>query len=88
MDAIKIIERLAATARREKTPQIDVSKAVMREIGILSQQKNVGVISFEWFAGISAVAASVVTFLSFHAWRYIVDPFVQLFMPLQEVLPW
>jgi len=87
MDAIKIIEKLAKTAQKEKTPQIDVSKTAMLEIGIL-RQETAGFLPFEWFAGISAVAASIVTFFSFHAWRYIVDPLVQLFVPFQETLPW
>jgi hypothetical protein len=87
MDTIKIIERLAKTAQKEKPPQIDVSKAVMLEIGIL-QQETAGFLPFEWFAGISAVAASIVMFLSFYAWRYMADPFVQLFAPFQEILPW
>ena len=87
MDAIKIIEKLAKTAQKEKTPQIDVSKAVMLEIGLL-RQENAGMIPFEWFAGISAVAASIITVFSLNAWRYIADPFIQLFMPLQGVLPW
>lgn len=87
MDAIKIIEKLAQAARKEKTPQYDVSKTVMLEIDVL-RQEDAGFLSFEWFAGISAVAASIVTLFSIHAWRYIVDPLAQLFVPFQETLPW
>lgn len=87
MDAIKIIEKLAKTAQKEKPPQINVSKAVMLEIGLL-RQENAGVVSLEWFAGISAVAASIITVFSLNAWRYIVDPLVQMFVPFQETLPW
>ena len=87
MDALKIIEKLALTARKEEIPQIDVCKAVMSEIDVL-QQAPAGILSFEWFAGISAIAASIVIFLSIPAWRYIVDPLVQLLAPLQEAALW
>ncbi len=87
MDAIKIIEKLAKAAQKETPPKVDVRKTVMLEIGIL-QQESASFLPFEWFAGISAVAASIVMFLSFYAWRYIADPFVQLFVPFQEILPW
>ncbi len=87
MDAIKIIEKLAKTAQKEKLPQIDVSKTAMCEIGLL-RQETTGFLPFEWFAGISAVAASIVTFFSIHAWRYIVDPLIQLLVPFQEILLW
>lgn len=87
MDRMKIIEKLAKTAQREKPLQIDVSGAVMREIGLL-QRQTVGFVPVEWFAGISAVAASIVMFLSFYGWQYIANPFVQLFAPFQEILPW
>jgi hypothetical protein len=87
MDAIKIIERLAKTAQKEKPPQIDVSRAVMLEIDIL-QRETASFLPLEWFAGISAIAASIMTFLSFYAWQYMANPFVQLFAPFQEILPW
>ena len=87
MDAIKIIENLAKKARQETPPQVDVSKTVMLEIGIL-RQETAGFLPLEFFAGISAVAASIIMFFSIHAWQYIVNPLVQLFVPFQEVLPW
>jgi hypothetical protein len=87
MDAIKIIEKLGKMAQKEGPPQVDISKAVMLEIAFL-EQENAGFVPFEWFAGISAVAASIVAFLSFYAWRYMADPFIQLFAPFQEILPW
>jgi hypothetical protein len=88
MDALKIIEKLAATARKEQIPQIDVCKAVMAEIGTLGQEPTYNILSLEWFAGISAAAASIVTLLSIPAWRYIANPLVQLLAPLQEVGLW
>jgi hypothetical protein len=88
MDAIKIIEKLAKIAKKEKILQIDVSRAVMHEIGLLQQEEKASFLSLEWFAGVSAIAASILMVLSFHAWQYIVNPFMQLFGPFQEVLPW
>ena len=87
MDAITIIEKLAKTAQKAKTPQIDVSRAVMVELGLLQREK-ISVISYEWFAGISAVAASILILLSLGAWQYMVGPFVQFFVPFQEAMPW
>lgn len=87
MDRMKIIENLAKMAQKAKPPQIDVSVAVLREIRLLSGEKS-SVISFEWFAGVSAVAASILILLSFGAWQYMVGPFAQLITPFQEVLPW
>jgi len=87
MDAIKIIENLAEKARKETPPQIDVSKTVMLEIGVF-RQETAGFLPLEFFAGISAVAASIIMFFSIHAWQYIVNPLFQLFVPFQETLPW
>jgi hypothetical protein len=87
MDAIKIIEKLVKTAQKEKVPQFDVSKTVMLEISILQQEKT-GFLPLELFAGITAIAASIVTLFSIQAWRYIVDPLFQLFVPLQGAPLW
>jgi len=87
MDALKIIEKLAKKARKETVPQLDVSQVVMHEINALQHQGN-GVLSFEFFAGISAVAASIITILSISAWQYIVNPLIQFIAPLQEMPLW
>lgn len=88
MDAIKIIEKLAEAARKEQTPQIDVCRAVMAEIDTLEQEPTYNILSLEWFAGISAAAASIITLLSIPAWRYVVNPLIQLLTPLQEARLW
>lgn len=87
MDTMKIIEKLAHAASKEQPPEFDVSNAVMCQIKAL-QQETVGFWPIEFFAGLSAVAASVVTLFSIHAWRVIVDPLLQLLAPLQEVPLW
>ncbi len=87
MDVIKIIEKLAKTARNEPITQFDVSDNVMAQINLLQQEK-VGLLPLELFAGITAVAASIVTFFSIQAWQYIVNPLFQLFVPYQGVSLW
>ena len=87
MDTLKIIERLAEKARKETSARFDVSQTIMREINELQQQEN-GVLPLEFFAGITAVAASVITFFSIQAWHYIVNPLFQLFAPYQGVSLW
>ncbi len=87
MDTMKIIENLAKTAKKAIPPEIDVSMAVMREIRLLRTEKT-SAIPYEWFAGISAVAASILLLLSLGAWQYMVSPFAQLLAPLQEGMLW
>ena len=87
MDALKIIEKLAEKARKETVPQSDVSPMVMHEINALQRTES-GVFPLEFFAGISAVAASIITVLSISAWQYIVNPLIQFIAPLQEMPLW
>ncbi|MBN1788421.1 MAG: hypothetical protein JW806_08510 [Sedimentisphaerales bacterium] len=87
MDTLKIIEKLAKTAQKEEIPQMDVSRAVMARIDT-AQQDSAVILSFEWFAGISAAAASIVILISIPAWRYLFDPLAQILAPLQEVMLW
>ncbi|MDD5458461.1 MAG: hypothetical protein PHF37_03615 [Phycisphaerae bacterium] len=84
---MKIFEKLAFVARNEQPPFFDVSDDVLLRIDSLGQPKYT-FLPFDFFAAVSAVAASVVAFLSIHAWQSIVNPLVQLFTPLQEVPLW
>jgi hypothetical protein len=87
MDTMKIIEKLAQTAQNETAPQYNVSAEVMLRINNLRQEK-VALLPLELFAGITALAASIVTFFSIQAWQSIVDPLIQLFVPFQGVPLW
>jgi hypothetical protein len=87
MDALKFIEKLAEKARKEASPISDVSQMVMLEIDALQRDKT-GLLPLELFAGITAIAASIVTFFSIQAWQYIVNPLMQLFVPYQGVSLW
>ena len=88
MDKIfEIIEKLAQKAQNEAIPQFSVSNMVMAQIE-LQQQRKFGLWPFEVFAGVSAVAASIVVFFSIQAWHNIVNPLVQLVAPYQGVQLW
>jgi hypothetical protein len=87
MATMKIIEKLAQAAQNETVPQYDVSAEVMLQINTLRQEKT-ALLPLELFAGITALAASIVTFFSIQAWRCIVDPLIQLFTPFQGVPLW
>ena len=88
MDKMKIFEKLAFLARNEQMPMFDVSDDVLLRIDALGQPKYATFLPFDFFAAASAVAASVVAFLSIHAWQAIVNPLIQLFAPFQEVPLW
>ena len=87
MDTLKAIEKLAKQAQPEKTPGFDVADRVLQRISAEEQQK-LGFIIFELFAGVSAVAASVMGYVSIGALRSATSPLMQFFAPLQEVRLW
>ena len=88
MDKIfDIIEKLAQKARSEAIPQFSVSNRVMAQIDLIERQPT-GLWPFEIFAGLTAVAASIVSFFSVQAWHTIVNPLFQLLAPYQGVPLW
>jgi hypothetical protein len=89
MDKItEIIEKLAQKARSEAIPQFSVSNRVMARIDLLARQPAVRLWPFQIFAGLTTVAASVVTFFSIQAWHTIINPLFQLLAPYQGVPLW
>lgn len=84
---IEIIERLANKARNEVMPQLDVSNQVMTRISLLERNQP-SLVPLELFAGLTAAAASIITFFSIQAWQSIVNPLYQLFAPYQGVALW
>ncbi|HBG28910.1 MAG: hypothetical protein A2Y10_16615 [Planctomycetes bacterium GWF2_41_51] len=84
---IEILDKLAERAQSEILPQIDVSNGVMTRISLMRGQKP-SLLPLEVFAGLTAVAASIVIFFSIQAWHNIVNPFYQLFAPYQGVSLW
>ena len=87
MDSLEAIEKLAQQTRAEKVPSFDVSAKVLQRISS-EEAQSVGLVAFELFASISAVAASVVGYFSIGALRSVTSPLMQFLTPLQEVRIW
>ncbi|MFH1716348.1 MAG: hypothetical protein ABIF19_03285 [Planctomycetota bacterium] len=87
MDTLRAIENLAKKAREEKIPAFDVAERISLQIGT-EEEGSFGFIVFDVFASLSALAASVVAYLSIGALRSLTSPLMQFFTPLQEVRLW
>ena len=87
MDTLRAIEKLAQQAEAERVPSFDVSAKVLQRISS-EEAESAGLVAFELFASISAVAASVVGYFSIGALRSVTSPLMQFFAPLQEVAIW
>ena len=87
MDTLRAIERLAQQTNGEKVPSFDVSAKVLQRISS-EEAESAGLVAFELFASISAVAASVVGYFSIGALKSVTSPLMQFFAPLQEVTIW
>jgi hypothetical protein len=85
---IQIIETLAQRAKDEVTPQFSVSDEVMTQIALMQRSRNRGLLPLELFAGFTAVAASIMLFLSIHAVENILNPMSQLLAPYQGASLW
>ena len=87
MDTLRAIEKLAKQSRGEQVPSFDVTAKVLQQISA-EESQSVGLVAFELFASISAVAASVVGYFSVGALRSVTSPLMQFLTPLQEVRIW
>ncbi|MFA6186103.1 MAG: hypothetical protein WC770_02670 [Phycisphaerae bacterium] len=87
MDTLKTIEKLAKAARSEALPAFDVSSYVLGQTRMVQVQRA-NLLPFEFFAALTAVAASIVIVLSVSAWQTIINPMTQLIAPLQESSLW
>jgi len=87
MDTLKAIEKLAQKARGEETPAFNVANRILFRIRT-EQKDKFSFVALELFASISAVAASVVAYLSVGALRSLTSPLMQFFAPLREVRLW
>jgi hypothetical protein len=83
-DLLKIMEDLAAHARREEPPAVDVSSRVVRRL-------RGEVPGSSWplavFASSSAVAAAVVLAVSFPSIEMLTDPWSAFFVLVANILP-
>ncbi len=87
MDTLRGIEKLAKQSEGETVPSFDVSAKVLQRISS-EEAQSAGLVAFELFASISAVAASVVGYFSIGALRSVTSPLMQFLTPLQEVRIW
>ena len=81
------IEKLALKARTETPPQFSVANRVMAQIE-LQQRTRFSILPFQIFAGVSAVAASIVIFFSIQALQSLANPLAQLFTASQGASIW
>ena len=86
MDTLDAIEKLAQRARGEKAPTFNVAERILYRLR--PEEETFSVVGLELFASLSAVAASVVAYLSVGALRSLTSPLMQFFTPLQEVRLW
>ncbi|MCE5341422.1 MAG: hypothetical protein LLF92_09910 [Planctomycetaceae bacterium] len=84
---INIIEKLADKAKNEVAPQFYVADDVMTRIALM-QRSRPGLLPLELFAGFTAVAASIMLFLSLEAIQNILNPMAQLLTPYQGASLW
>lgn len=84
---INIIEKLAQKAQNEVLPQIYVSDEVMTRISLM-RRSGQGILPFEIFAGATAIAASIVLFISIQSLHSIFNPMYQLLAPNQGNSIW
>ncbi len=75
MNELEILKKLSRAAKREKIPEVNVSKRV---VAILSAQEPESDKSWAWIAGLTATAAVPVAFLALQAMDYLTDPLVQV----------
>lgn len=87
MDTLKAIEKLAQEARGEKTPVFNVADRILSRIRT-EQKETFSFVVLELFASVSAVAASVVAYLSIGALKSLTSPLMQFFAPLRDVRLW
>jgi hypothetical protein len=87
MDTLDAIEKLARQARQEKTPVFGVADRILSRI-TTEREETFSFVVLELFASVSAIAASVVAYLSVGALRSLTSPLMQFFTPLQEVRLW
>jgi len=85
MNELERFARLAARARLERVPCLDVTGGVLRRIRLAGVARD-GNLPLWVVAGVSVLAASVVLFFALDAWGPMTDPLATLFSPLTMVV--
>lgn len=84
MNAIERIRKLAARARMESPPQVDVTDRVMMVLRAEAAHTVPTVRPLAWVAGVSLAAAIPAAVLGLWVWSTLTDPLVIAFVEL----PW
>jgi hypothetical protein len=77
-------DRLAAAARREPVPGVDVAERVLRTIAAPPLRSDR---LFLWLALGSAAAAAACAVVALPAWEALSDPLAQVMIAIQGVAP-
>ena len=85
MTDLKAFEILAARARGETIPEVDVAGGVLGSIRAVSTEEH-GDGPLAAFAGLSLAAASIVGIISYQAWAVVQDPVSGLFSALHLLM--
>jgi hypothetical protein len=85
MTELERFARLAAKARGEQSPAVDVTDRVLRDIRQRVRQES---LNPPWlvFSGLSLLAASIVAVLAIESWAVLADPLSGLFDSLTMVM--
>jgi hypothetical protein len=87
MDAWETVERLAASARLEKPPRIDVTERVMQSLRARRpQRQRLPDTPLLGFSAISFASAVIVGLFAVQAWLSMHDPMVHLFDTVAMVM--
>jgi len=87
MDAMETWEKLAAAARRERPPGIDVSGKVLRSLRAHeAERENHFSGTLARFSAVSCAAAVVLGAVALHAWLTMHDPMIRLFETVAMVM--
>ena len=81
MDPLERFQALAARARTEQVPSVDVTLRVLTRIRNAERAGPVGWL-LPLLTGLSAAAAAVVAILALDAWNVLTDPLAGIFSPL------
>jgi len=76
------INQLILRAKEEEIFEIDVSDKVINRINNYSYKKKMSR-SLEIFAGISAIAASIIIFFAFNSYSIQNNPMFELYAPIE-----
>jgi len=87
MDAMEAVVKLAAAARRESPPGIDVSGKVLRSLQAYQAEKgNLYPATLARFSAVSFAAALILGTVALNEWLTLHDPMVQLFDTVAMVM--